>query len=247
MNDIKLCACGCNKVVRKYNIYIHGHNRKNCVSGQRIITVDETVFDILTPIACYWVGFLVADGCLKRYKNKYKRIYINLCYEDYAHVVKFKNFLKCIYDVCLSANLNVALDIRSDKLYDRLIEFGLCERKSYNDFKILSNILLNSRDFWRGVVDGDGHLGLYISYNCVDFSLVGRMTLLSQFQQFIFSNLGYKIGIYNHGNVHRAKCAQLKAVSIIKLLYNNADEYLDRKMIIANQIFLYGDYRWKLK
>lgn len=197
--------------------------------------IDEDVFDILTPEACYWIGFITADGHL--FRNPSKKITIRLAYSELKHLEKWNKFTK-FNRVYIDSNMKAArVTLTNDKLYNKLIEFGLCERKSYIDFSIENEYITDSRDFWRGVIDGDGSL----SYDYKNITLCGNHTLLTQFKEFVdkyVNNYNYSSGVNLSKNqtIYRIVYSGLTATKLIEVLYDNAEIYLDRKYEIARKI-----------
>ena len=128
------------------------------ISGMRKCIVDETVFDELTPAACYVIGLLASDGCVGGADPR--RISIKLAAEDAPILRTVKRFLRT--DATLgthpargNSRPQVGIQIRSTRLVQRLTELGIGPRKSLS-LQIKHALLLESPHFWRGVVDGDG-------------------------------------------------------------------------------------------
>lgn len=202
--------------------------------------VDESVFNELTPEACYWIGFITADGCLTT-KNSKKYLQLKLQSGDESHIDKFQKFTKYTGNVQYEYATNAAkLTIRTDGLYNKLIECGLCERKSYNDFKIIDE-LANNRDFWRGLIDGDGHINIRnhtnYRYKYPVIVLLGRLPILMQFQEYIKKSFKYTPKIYHKSdNFSKIDIQAGIAKQIIELLYKDSVVYLDRKYDKAMEI-----------
>lgn len=59
---------------------------------RRHYDIDENFFEeINTEEKAYWLGFILADGCLKKNSNQ---LSINLSIKDFNHLEKFKKNLK---------------------------------------------------------------------------------------------------------------------------------------------------------
>ena len=105
----------------------------------------------------------------------------------------------------------------------------------------MPDLLSRDRDFWRGVIDGDGSMGFWINdgVRVPTISLVGSMTLLQQFLNFVKT-----IGIKTEVTVRRRRDEKLCAVSfarqsaahIVTALYDGASIALARKVKVAKRI-----------
>ena len=103
--------------------------------------------------------------------------------------------------------------------------------------------MTRSRDFWRGVVDGDGSLGL-LANGYAYFGLVGSRRLLEPFLSFLQSNdLGARITIRPEKMIFQVATAGHIAEKIVSSLYENASVALDRKVASAAKILAAKDAR----
>lgn len=64
-------------------------------------TIDETVFDCVTEQSAYWIGFLMADGCVHWNSPRSASIILSLTASDRSHVEKFRTFLKSDHPISL--------------------------------------------------------------------------------------------------------------------------------------------------
>ena len=221
------------------------------------LPIDHAAFGTLTPEARYWTGFLMADGCLtlaKRTRKSgktvfYKMIALCLNIKDRAHVKRFRKFLKSKHKItvfsyrsafCWTTQARFAFI--SPSIWKRLCALGVKPRKSQGCS--ISRLLAFDRDFWRGVIDGDGTVMFTKSYNKRRpiINLNGCPRLLRQFQRFVKQVLGkvYKINfdprVKNFGTIAvTGKSAALFA----RILYENASVALTRKLKRARQIGTY--------
>ncbi len=187
-------------------------------------TLNEKAFDELTPEACYWIGFLYADGHIA--KNRDYSIEIQLSIVDRDHLEKFKNFLSATNKITLDKKKNlVKLRFGSKKLYERLTGLGFTHNKSYN--AIPHPLLKNSKDFWRGVVDGDGCLfnGKY-----PQLQLCGTEETIQDFINFVDTYFAIlKVPRKASGLVLKQVSFYKEYLDVADLLYKDATIYLDRK------------------
>ena len=205
--------------------------------GKGKTEVNDNALDILTPEALYWIGFLYADGHIEKGRP---RITLTLQKDDYDHLVKFSNFFGCtIRKVKGSGKYKDVTYIRcafsSQRIYDKLKFFDFTNNKTLSITP--HSLLIGSKDFWRGLVDGDG--SLYYSndkraggkYNDLRLDLYGTESTLNCFLHYIKAN-----NITTKAEPRKRKNANVYQVTIsdvtckaIELLYKDATVYLDRK------------------
>ena len=87
----------------------------------------ENAFSELTPEATYWVGFLMADGCIGTNGS----IRISLKTTDRGHLDKFMAFVGTERPIYPSGSTCVQLHLSSRQICSDLIELGVIPRKSY--------------------------------------------------------------------------------------------------------------------
>lgn len=197
--------------------------------------VDENSFDdIESEEVQYWVGFLMADGCITGNVLKLK-----LQHSDKKQVLKFKDFLKSEHIVKKVNEYNnhktCSFDVYSKKLTDVLS----------NRYNIIPNKtktaecpeeLINSRHFWRGVIDGDGSVNFKNEKAFIGL-WSGSIKLLKQFETFVKNNVKIRNKITKG---HRCYCfrnhSQKAAPKIIKLLYKDSNVHLNRKKKAAIKV-----------
>lgn len=192
---------------------------------------DPTAFDVMTPEAMYWLGFIFADGHISR--TKYSRV-LELCLSrvDIRHIEKLREFLKSDYPIKPGTRTNTQFKVGDRQLTERLLFLGL-GRESL--MRIPSARMVASRDFWRGVVDGDGTICLRRNTACV--GVVGGLTVVNGFATWareICPRIDAQvvpskesIGFYSfHTEGHTA-------VEVITALYGEASVALDRKAALA--------------
>src|ERR1700761_8256387 len=86
------------------------------------------------PEAAYWVGFLMADGCIGKDRPM---IHLAISEVDHSHVEKFRNFLKADYLIKVIPNhgyeggKNLSkITITSRKIIEDLAKYGVVSRKT---------------------------------------------------------------------------------------------------------------------
>jgi hypothetical protein len=217
--------------------------------------VKSDAFDILTPESLYWIGFLYADGSIEK---KAPTVGVALAEVDKGHLEKFNQFLGGQLNItdCTPKKENRGLKgqitfggkmfrvkVADTQLYNRLKDLGFTSNKTYSITP--HDLLKYSRDFWRGVVDGDGWVGLSHSkganndkpdakvYYYPKVGLSGNNSTIDEFLNFIKIS-----GITCASNTKKAPrenelysmdSTGKPAMQIMNLLYKDATVYLDRK------------------
>lgn len=199
--------------------------------GARKYNYDESYFeDIDCEEKAYWLGFLMADGCVYAGTDNYSyRLQINLKLSDKYHLERFQKSLGSHYKIqekYLKNSGACTLKINSTKLCKDLIRHGIIPRKSLNCKKPdLSDSLMPH--FIRGYFDGDGCITCD-SKNRWKFSFSGGEDMML----FLKEQLECKTFIYK---IKNSKAFSLEAASKESLayfydyIYSDATIYLDRK------------------
>jgi len=210
-----------------------------------VYTVNHAAFDVITPESAYWIGFLFADGCI--YKNV---LICSLGIKDREHLEKMRTFLKSNHPIYETEGKTAwggpfaRLSITSAPLFNALRRHGIIAKK----LRVPTPELAQSRDFWRGMVDGDGTIGTIGDgkYIYPQVRLFGQTPLLEKFQHFTFaitnSWLNTKDCSRKDGSVFTLSSGSRNAGKIIDVLYRNASVSLDRKNKRA-QAIIAGDLR----
>jgi len=191
----------------------------------------------LTPETQYWIGFILADGCIVEHQNTESTLQILLWRKDIKHLQKALRWLKCQKPI-YKTSINCSIHIGSQKLIDFLNDFGIYPRKSRT--VQVDNRLQNSKHFWRGVIDGDG--SIHMRGNSPVIDLGGNKKVCQS-----FLNYCQHIGVDttpnkpNHnGQSYKAVIQGKKAEKIICNLYHTNQISLDRKQQLANEVISHG-------
>lgn len=208
--------------------------------GRRKYTRNEAAFDVLTPEALYWLGFLATDGGITSNRGSgggHDQIALKLALKDRDHVLAFRAFISS--DAPLVDSKNVVklkeyqwamLRIPSQKLCSRLEELGITKRKTQT--LEVSLDLATSPDFWRGALDGNG--SIYVQnpesyrYWRVGFS-AGSVKFAGQFAEFLTVR-SLKFNHRRDGNVSVITIsAQEATLKLLSELYERPGPVLARK------------------
>ncbi len=191
---------------------------------------DEGCFSIITDSSAYWIGFLLADGCLTRTKTQPRSFMVNvgLHQKDRNHLEKLRRFIN--YEgPLLGTQESPQLVWCSVEHAAALMWYGLSPRKSGKE-DVTEPSLADNRHFWRGVVDGDG--SLCFESGRFRLSLCGSQELLSKFKT--FANVNYSIS--SMGSIWQICLYSSEAVRVAALLYDDSKDHLDRKKAIAQEV-----------
>lgn len=215
-------------------------NRNN----QRILSLNDDAFSVITPECAYWIGFLMADGCVHADSNC---IGIGLQKADYEHLEKFKRFVGSSHKIGFSeAQVTMIkgqglingtgvcrFQIRSTKMVNDLDKYGIIPRKAHIA-KAVPDLEMN-RDFWRGMVDGDGSLSETIDLvnskkPFLVTSLNGTKDICQQFINFVNNFYPTQATPYfTKGTTHKIAFSKKIGFYVAKALYEDCCVSLDRK------------------
>lgn len=150
-------------------------------------SIDENYFSIIdSHEKSYWLGFIVADGCIQKSSNdciSYDKLSFTLNQDDNILLCRFKKHINCDHKISNSS----VFDKRTQKYYHRsmlrigcktfvekLINLGITSEKSTNcEFPQIPEELYSS--FIRGLIDGDG----WVSDEKSKFSLIATTQILN--------------------------------------------------------------------
>lgn len=227
----------------------------------------------LSAEARYWIGFLMADGCVSFQRFASPHIILGVSAVDRAHLEAFRRFLGAEHAIMnvpattrvlrgreINIKEGVRLDVCSEQLAADLARYGVVPNKTRRTVAVPS--MERDVDFWRGAVDGDGWVGYSVRRGKhrkekLDprICLVGTHQLVGQWSAFIRTitdcagTVGPDKGCWQCGATGR------HAVRVIQALYSGCHVALPRKLQIAQEILEgFGSlldtsigYRWQTK
>lgn len=201
----------------------------------RTCELNESVFDSITRDSAYWIGMLITDGYIM---VKERAIGMALMESDREHVEKFKAFLGSTHSIQQKKKQKaVCLSVKSPRLVAAVAQYGVSPRKSFT--AEVCPELAHDRDFWRGVIDGNGSIQHYETGHCPMLSLVGSERIVQQFEAFCAPYLGgypLKTRICGHSPVWYATMHGNAAMTMLQVLYKNASPVLARKKVEAEAL-----------
>jgi intein-encoded DNA endonuclease-like protein len=128
------------------------------------LSVDKNFFKNWNPEMSYVLGFIVADGCVYKRKDRKNSYVLNITSKDREHLLKIKKVLN--FDHSISTKYNSQkmpysqMQICDREVCSDLMGLGILPRKTsnLNPIKVPDKYFL---DFVRGFFDGDGTVYIY--------------------------------------------------------------------------------------
>ncbi len=236
--------------------------RRSASLACRKHAINEAVFDQnhatgdLSEPQLYWIGMLMADGCVI-YDARTKgaaQISLQLQSRDRAHVEKLKAFLAADHPLLEipakhrpqgkggNTGPSVRLTVGSIRIARKLGEYGVIPRKAL--VARASDLVASHKDvrhFWRGCVDGDGTVRIAditdqdgYHYRRPYISLSGSEHLCRQFSGFVKKfRPNCPATVHSGRTCHQVHVYGDSAACIIKQLYENCSVALERKATAA--------------
>ena len=248
----------CPKLAEQYGISqvaINGLLRRRGVKirtqieAQKKCQLNENVFDKMTPESAYWIGFLFADGTIVERSGRSPVLALVLAEKDKEHIYSFREFLGSSHKILtvnyqkyygyFSSQNGIRLAVSSARLVSALKNVGFVKHLG----SIAIKELACSIHFWRGVVDGDGCIGVLSGNRAhhARLELVGGFPLLSQFVEYIHNQIPLcKISVRPHRSIFKVGLSCKTALQMIDILYTDTTISLSRKHNAAINILSLG-------
>lgn len=207
------------------------------VGRNRQYKVDHGAFLLLNDESAYWIGFLMADGCVH---DKSNNLICALQKGDVKHLEKLQFFLKSSYPLRAIARCStVELRIRSKQICETLASWGVTPRKSLT--ASTPTQLTASPHYWRGVFDGDGCISVvqqeHRTYYHLD--LTGSEEICTQFATFVATLTGKRptVSPRKRSNAWRTRLTSTPLTRmVLSALYPSNCVALERKYELARSI-----------
>lgn len=190
--------------------------------------VNPAFFDILTEDVAYVVGLMQADG-----SNQVERgtVCITLKASDAGLLDEVARTMGAVRPLTTDQHGAKRFLVQSHDLSDGLARWGVVSPKTHTASTHTG--LLGNRDYWRGVVDGDGSL-------CVGadgrrfLTLVGARPVCDQFLAFArIHGTGARVSVRPHKRIWSVHLSGQAAVVLACVLYHGAGLALERKRNVA--------------
>lgn len=202
--------------------------------NKRKYTLNEQVWDTLTPELAYWLGFLYGAGNCTQ-ENKVR---LQIQWGDREHLFAFRNFIgsenRPIKEIITDRCHNASIEFRSWKVHNIIKKYELTKVKAHRGRLHIS--LLHPdvvRDFIRGIFDADGSFyygGTHKNYLYAE--ITGHMPLLSDIKNVLIEAkvLNQTKHITRNGSIFRLRFAKEATLKLIEYLYGGNPLYkLSRK------------------
>ncbi|MBF8984688.1 hypothetical protein IZY60_14185 [Lutibacter sp. B2] len=230
--DISITKCA-----ERFNIHrstlANRLKQLDVLEDRRKYKVDQDYFDVInTNNKAYWLGFILADGCLKKDTNQ---LSIGLSYKDRKHLEKFRTEIKSNKPISNEKatvknkiHRTSYFRINNKKMYNDLLKYNVCNNKSCNEKPVILEQQYSSH-YIRGIYDGDGWISWGKGWSELGFGM--GYEILS----FIRDNFEKYAGVKNYKIIPYKKIYRYRLTSkkeILKALnymYDNGNVYLDRK------------------
>lgn len=219
-----------------------------------------------TPEIAYWVGFLLADGCIIENKNKGNKnkeyisynITVRLGDKDKEHIYKFARFLgypestlgeaikPCYGGAYDRHNLCWVIDVCCSEMCKDLRKYNITPRKSLFEKPYVFKNEELQLNYIRGIIDGDGWIKKPTDNKDKRMGVVGSKEVCDYicdfFQQYYPHKMtfakpkAYSEKIGKNLYYWQTTCAE-GTKNVLELLYpEDAPVYLDRKYNIARAV-----------
>ena len=216
-------------------------NKNNIELTNRRFNVNHSYFNVIdSEDKAYWLGFLYADGCVRKTKTG-SQVVLKLSVKDENHLINFKNDLnsehKIIYNVSKttskkgtpSVSNNCVIRVNSGEMVEDLINQGCVPRKTFIiDYPNISEEFY--KDFIRGYYDGDGN---FFYSEVTKMSVVTIVCASEKFREFLIEVMSK---LPNIGRIHEDSGRYaIKIVNIVGIrsfldyIYFDSKIYLKRK------------------
>lgn len=181
--------------------------------------------DVNCEEKAYWLGFIMADGCVSLTQSP--KVAIGLNKKDELHLKKWHKALKSCLKIHYCGD-RVASSHSSAKMCQDLIRLGCIPRKSLQlKFPSLREDLI--RHFVRGYFDGDGCISWHNKHQKtfqIRFTIIGTKAFLDQLQIILKTSNRYT----KRGKAYVLSiCGNQKAGLIFQWMYDDSTIFLDRK------------------
>jgi intein-encoded DNA endonuclease-like protein len=216
-------------------------SKNNIELTNRRFNVNHSYFNVIdSEDKAYWLGFLFADGCIRKTKTG-SQVVLKLSVKDESHLIKFKNDLnsehKIFYNVnrttskkgTPSVSNNCIIRVNSGEMVEDLVKQGCVPRKTFTiDYPKISEKFY--KDFIRGYYDGDGN---FFYNEKTKMSVITIVCASEKFRSFLIEVMSK---LPNIGRIHEdSDRYTIKIVNIVGIrsfldyIYYDSKTYLKRK------------------
>lgn len=229
-----------------------GIPRQDKADASKKYLINDAIFENCdTPEKAYWLGFIMADGCVHKTSDKSYTLEIKLNHKDKEHLYKFREFLNSDVPIkerwetspLVGMRKSALIVIHRKKIVESVEKYGIIQRKTGKE-QIKNIPEKYYPDFIRGYFDGDGCLcgtrkkeragiDLYFTITCAS------KLLLTQIQNILIKNRGLsKTKIYSSKKYcyNLIYGGNLQVPRIFNYLLQNSNVKLERKYKALTEI-----------
>lgn len=197
-------------------------------SYARKYTTNEHAFDDLdNEAAAYWLGFIYADGYVRR-----DSLQVVLKASDLPHLVRLSEFMQSSQVARPNKTKGYCISFHGLHLTETLIDLGIVTKRGYFG-KVLAKLPYGQfHHFIRGYLDGDGYISATGAKSRCNVGFCGQDDILAWIKQILSENcpqIGSPQIRPRRGIKELCFGGHRQASSIIKWLYKDATIYLLRK------------------
>lgn len=236
----------CNEMTIHKYMKQFGFQTDNTLSRKRKYNYNESYFDnIDTPEKAYWLGYIAADGCIRKVRNNKtntseNRLKFCISIQDKDHLCIFRDsicpelkikdhitYLKATnkyYQGC-------SLTVYNTHIVNSLLALGIEQNKSTKE-----KMPLLKKEFQRafilGYFDGDGCFSYWSSaLNGLQYevTIVGSETIVNQIGDIIKEAIGLEKHIRQDGKIYTLVYTLNNATQLMEWLYKENIPFLQRK------------------
>lgn len=198
-------------------------------------SVNHNTFDeINSEDKAYFVGMLLADGCVIERHRSQKQIALELKCEDKYIIEKLGKLMETTNKI-YEARGTARLAVHSDNIAMKLAKYGITPRKTGKKiFQIMEIPKEYRRDFIRGFFDGNGWItyAKHGKHYMWSIGFADSQELLCDLNKYLYDNgiVKTRIKIVSHGGCHMLLfSAKRDVISLIHYLYDSSHIFLVRK------------------
>ena len=188
------------KILNDANIHIRNRSEQLIITNQsRGYAINHNYFSKLNAENVYYLGFLAADGTVRKNDNEIK---IALSAIDIGWLEEFKNNLKSQHKISTNVNnkgyTNVGFRFSSKQIKEDLKKYSVVPNKTYIGIT-MKNIPDNLKwYFLKGYFDGAGSFSWNKNTFQGSFKICSyKQEILQEFKQLIESEYNIHVGIYS--------------------------------------------------
>ena len=197
----------------------------------------EGAFEVASPEARYWAGFILGDGCVLTPLGKSRTLDMGVAILDRGHLEALAGFLGLppsrVRTTRDMGHLSARLSIRSERICSSLERYGVGPRKTGKE--VIPSWLAGDRDYWRGIFDADGSLFFSGRNGAPGIKVTGGWEMAAAFARLvraIYPRCDPKAS-FDHG-AYTAKTEGWHAVSkVVRFLYADGDVALPRRQALV--------------